>query len=144
MNTAQPIYDLAFFRSFFAEKTNWCVQSLADDNGNCCALGHTTARGNSVVPTDMSIFLCRAFVPLVNKDHWLGGLLGSTWGNGNAFCTIADINNGEDPRYKQYTPQARILAAIDDLIAMEETARAAELDAIETRPLVATESLVTA
>ncbi len=31
--------------------------------------------------------------------------------------SLAIINNGDDPRYQQKTPRARVLKAIDDLIA---------------------------
>lgn len=36
---------------------------------------------------------------------------------GETEASLCQINNGHDPRYQQATPRARVLAAIDDLIA---------------------------
>lgn len=73
----------------------WCSGSLVDDVGRCCVLGHC---GRSGANSPEGHALEKLF-----PSRYYGKLL------------VARINDGEDPRYQQRTPKARILAALRDL-----------------------------
>lgn len=125
-----PTYDLAFFRSFFSAipEEKWTVYNRDDGQGHNCAVGHTCDSDMLMgclrkwKNTDMTHDLIALFAPLT---------VGAPWGN-VPIGVVTGLNNGIDPRYPQPTPRARILAAIDDLIAMED----AKLDAVEDRELI--------
>ena len=93
-----PIYDKAFFIAKFEAipDDQWCSGSGLGDNGERCALTHCSVAGAQSV---MGAALADLF-----PDTSDGGLL-----------TIAAINDGLYPRYKQATPKARVLAALRDL-----------------------------
>lgn len=114
-------YDHDFFlRKFSAiPDEQWCTCARTNYLGQHCAIGHTE---RNHVETDETMALHAALLPLnYHKSgmHWRG------W-------TAAYINNGDDARYQQSTPKARILAALRDAKAIAESA----LDNYETRPLV--------
>lgn len=154
MNTTPTsLYTLHFFRGFFAARKRWTTRILYNASEDaCCALGHVgavTTGINSIstrfddhpVLTPMGRALTELFAPLNNMSYfgfnWNGHFISGKQSSG--MHAVANINNGDDPRYQQATPQLRILAAIDDLIAMQNAKLAAEHERIESRPLIAVE-----
>jgi hypothetical protein len=89
--------DTNYFRNKFKDipDEQWTVGSFTDEfkENAFCALGHCGAR-KTMNDTDESRAL--------NRLIWTKTLSG-----------IADINDGKDKRFKQDTPKARILAALD-------------------------------
>lgn len=131
-------YTLEGFRAFFTSRDRWTTGTLWDNQGNCCAQGHISrACGFAIHPahTDVGQALYTLIRPLwTDNARRYAGSCSSPHIAGSH--TIAGINNGEDPRYQQATPKARVLAAIDDLIALERVKREAAHEAVELRPLV--------
>lgn len=128
MNTPSPVYDLQFFRSFFAgiPDDKWCVGTRTNYRGQRCALGHLSPVENAFKDTPMTQALNELFLDGIRMYP-------------------AYVNNGfYVSYYPQSTPKARILAAIDDLIAMDEAKRDAALDAVELRPLISVDKVVVA
>lgn len=73
-----------------------------------CVLGHLEVMlGRPDYGLDDSHPIIKRFKPLVNWKTPMGAI---KW-------AMTDVNNGADPRYKQRSPRARVLRAIDDLIA---------------------------
>lgn len=125
-STIPQVYDLAFFRSFFASKpeSTWCVNQLRDGQGRYCANGHTASSGQwgpfAMTPTAMT----RALIALLRPLGVGVPPINTLCTNGEwRECSVEDvtasaaINNGQHPRYQQPSPRARVLKAIDDLIA---------------------------
>lgn len=88
---------MTFTAQYFIDKFSaipdeeWCTRQYTDSNGRHCAVGHC-----------------------VNADERTGlGLLFDG-------TPIPMINDGEEPRYPQETPRARILAALHDIKAHED------------------------
>lgn len=81
------------FRDYFAgiPEEKWCVIEIENDSGQRCAMGHLVCVGAS-----------EAF-------NTFRDLLGNS-------VSVTSINNGDNPRFPQPTPRARILAAIDEAI----------------------------
>jgi len=86
------VYDVDYFLTKFSAipDEQWCVGEFAWD-GMKCALGH-----------------CGEVVPFATTAEsqalrWLFDV------------SVIAVNDGKDPRYKQPTPKARILAALRDL-----------------------------
>ncbi len=142
MNTPINIHDpvnhtLEGFRAFFAAQaeSRWIIFSRDDGRGSHCAVGFTCQRaserryyspGYQDEDTHTTSVLTALFTPLARRSPW--GL--------DPIGVVTSINNGLHPDYTQLSPRARILAAIDDLIALRDAKVNAELDAIERRPLV--------
>lgn len=106
-----PESDLPAFRAFFAAISveHW---------RRSCALDHLgLARGETGLSRSAST-LARAFTPLIEP-------LGDSGGHSAALymsvprgaCIAFEVNDGHDPRYQQPDARARVLAALDDLIA---------------------------
>ena len=120
------IYDLAFFRSFFASKPEeqWLAGILhSDDKTKHCAMGFIDNEGEddrlrhpSDSPMGQAIGL--AFAPLFTEVRIEHRHLkpDNTIPHRGVYALVM-VNNALDPRYPQPTPRARVLAAIDDLIA---------------------------
>lgn len=118
------------FRAFFAgiPDSLWCVARLDGANGTHCARGHYGHGNDAEQRLDTLFEQLRATLP-----ESVVTLSGATrYRTDDNLSLIGAVNNGIHPAYQQSTPRARILAALDDLIAME----AARHDAVETRPLV--------
>lgn len=103
--------DLPAFRAFFAAIP-------AEHWRRSCALDHLgMARGETGLARSAST-LARAFTPLIEP-------LGDSVGYGATIfvstprgaCIAFNVNDGRDPRYQQPDARARVLAALDDLIA---------------------------
>lgn len=124
-------HTLEGFRSYLLAipDDQWCSGVYANDDGQRCAQGHVCHRSSEIDEmgypvlkgSDAILALRELFQPLSQ----------------NAFLqTVGQVNNGDHPSYQQPTPRARILAALDDLIALRDAKQAAALDAVERRPLV--------
>lgn len=115
-------YDHDFFlRKFSAiPDEQWCTCARTNYLGQHCAIGHTERNRHE---TKETAALNVALLPIRGTKSIM--LHEAGW-------TVANINNGDDARYQQSTPKARILAALRDAKAIAETA----LDRYETRPLV--------
>lgn len=83
----------------------WNVGNRTAEDGTHCALGHLEALTGGMIWSHDS--LLDPFTRLVRPDTEYSS---PGW-------ALAYVNNGLDPRYKQPTPRARVLQAIDDLIA---------------------------
>lgn len=83
-----------FFEGIPAKK--WCVKDIIDSKGRHCAIGHVDR-----IPA--------GFVRLSNIFSKHGIYL------------ISAVNNGDDHRFKQRGPRARILAALDLIISKEQS-----------------------
>lgn len=90
-----------------SETWNSHAQHLPD--GTCCVLGHL----EDLTGIGHNLFWDR----LPQAEPILGLFAPLRSGQGAVADALAVINNGDDPRYRQKTPRARVLQAIDDLIA---------------------------
>lgn len=116
MNPPIDIHDpanhtLEGFRAFYSaiDDSRWTVGVGLPTTNTGCALSLLWQLGARVDPTDIRVCslvtaLAALFAPLLGSHK-------------SDFHLIADINDGKHPGYVQFTPRARILAAIDDLIA---------------------------
>lgn len=132
-------YDYDYFLSFFGSipYQRWTTHAFCDQDGRRCAVGHFLTRE---IP---NFGFLRRFVdrcmagelPLNDDTKPKLIALAELFNTGNdlheAQRTIYAINNGTDPQYKQKTPRARILAALNDAKARAEAA----LEQYESRPL---------
>lgn len=91
-------YDKAYFIAKFEAipEDKWCVNTFTDGDGRCCAQGHCGDRSHIVAPPE-----CMAL-----KSLLFGEFDGTV---------VSAVNDGNDPRYQQPTPKARILAALRDM-----------------------------
>lgn len=119
-----PLYDLPFFRSLFAAipDDQWCNWTVLSDDGRRCARGHAGDISNMGRNRERLAAFDGHFESLIGHVTLMPGVR-------NDFdevvsvslhrCDIvaAQISNGTTAQYQQATPKARILAAIDDLIA---------------------------
>ena len=87
-----PAFDGAYFIAKFGAipDERWIEGELSAPMDRHCALGFTMVGGNW---SDESTALCRLF----------------------GYDQVSLINDGQDLRYKQPTPKARVLAALRDL-----------------------------
>lgn len=100
-----PTYDLPFFRRLFEATTDdqWCCFVRTDPEGRHCALGFCDPldEADGSKPGDGNGPRAEALLNLFEANPW--------------DCIAVRINNGDDPRYTQPTPRARMLAALEDL-----------------------------
>lgn len=96
MKAAKEFFD--FFSGIPDEK--WCTGAIRNGEGQCCAVGHVNGKANPGALTD-------ALNPSKNPED--------SYGTAN-YRSPASINDGEDIRYPQATPKARILAALKDVM----------------------------
>ena len=84
------MYDLNHFLNKFRliPDDKWCSDNLSTKDGARCALGHCNL--NQEGPGLVSLFMAGSMYPTT-------------------------VNDGKDPRFKQTTPKARILAALESL-----------------------------
>ena len=82
---------IAFYEAIPEE--DWCCNNYQDACGRRCALGHLDTTSTK---TSEAVF--RLFSIVVVRAHY----------------TVADINDGHDPKYQQPSPKARILAFLND------------------------------
>lgn len=84
-------YDVDYFIKKFEAipDEKWCINEIDNGRGQRCALGHTWGLFGETKETEA----------LCNVMNW----------------RVSFINNGESHDYKQSTPRARILAALNDI-----------------------------
>jgi len=99
----QPVYDVQFFIDKFSKipDNDWGIKSYVDEFNKKCALGHC----------GISVSLFQTNAPEASAVHSIFMESG---------LNILTINDGEALRYQQPTPKARILAALNDIKAMQK------------------------
>jgi hypothetical protein len=102
--TMTKMYDAQWFLDHLAAipARLWCVDKFTDDAGRHCAIGHIDEYGDSSTAEKLRKLG-------VTGDDCCGGFNGGT-------ADMADVNNGNHPRYQQKTPRARTLARLRDAI----------------------------
>ncbi len=102
-------FTLTGLRAYLASKPakTWTTGIRHDSKGRCCVLGHLE---NLI---DVPQFALDTY----DSSPVLAPFEKLTARYPRAGFGLAEINNGDDPCYQQKTPRARVLAAIDDLIA---------------------------
>lgn len=105
MSTTPKRYTLPALRRYLAKQPakTWNDGARHGPGNTHCILGHLEPLNGGFVYEEDAIL--RPFVGLTTPR-----LRSKNW-------ALANVNNGLDPRYKQRSPRARVLAAIDDLIA---------------------------
>jgi hypothetical protein len=100
------VYDVDFFiRKFEAiPEDQWRSGGIGSATGRRCALGHC---GFNYRPADEETPEAKALAALLPPTD-AGAMVYPFWGP-------LDINDNRDPRYRQSTPKARILAALNDI-----------------------------
>ncbi len=104
-------YTLPALRAYLASKParKW-NDHIQHENGTCCVIGHLedyAGLSDGSLWDHHSPLANRLLKPFARlREH-----------EDSIADRIAQINNGDDPRYQQKTPRARVLKAIDDLIA---------------------------
>lgn len=128
-------YDVDYFIEFFSARpaNQWAVRTFCDARNRRCAVGHCVTRelpgyhawdafrASGLKLAEETRDRLMVLAQLFNHDDYKEG-----------ERMIQRINNGDDPRYKQKTPRARILAALHDIKAKAESA----MEAYEDRPLI--------
>jgi len=94
--TLQEFID--FFESIPEDR--WCINKFVDDDGRCCAAGHLGLR-TSVGDTTARGVLRKLLLSI------------------NRRCSIAYINDGQNPDYQQDSPKKRILAFLNDCKSLQ-------------------------
>lgn len=100
-------FTLPALRRYLASKParTWNSGSRVDTHGTRCVLGHLDKMtGEHVGPSSPILTPFERLVTPVTPY-------------GTPDWALAEVNNGTDSRYQQKTPRARVLAAIDDLVA---------------------------
>ncbi len=132
-STAKPTLTLQSLRDRYSaiDDSLWCIKLLGNEHGQRCAVGHLLQdTGNRTHRGWME------FEPLTLDVHQTLGLFeplraslpetvtvstadgtSETYHRDNV-TVLAMVANGDHPLYQQETPKARVLTAIDDLIAM--------------------------
>lgn len=103
------------FRDFFAScPSNQWISHVRAHEGKHCAFGWL----DKSFSTTVSVYADKDSVGerLANSVIRLFGDMQVSDTAWSRVQPLADINNGDNPDYKQDTPQARVLAACDDLI----------------------------
>lgn len=115
--TNQPeLFDAEFFIKYFERipEDQWCAHLYDNYHGQHCALGHCGAhmkRGLAIYGT-----MANALHDLVFKHLGIG---------------VTSINDRRHPMFPQPTPKQRILAALMEIKAKQDSAA----EAFELRPL---------
>ena len=112
----------------------WCVRYWINAEGQSCANGHCGVRRTIVdnspwthIPEEAK-YLYRIFKNLEVTPIPSAMRYGDLSESGDEYCVKAAlINNGDSVEYQQGTPKQRILAALRDIQALEETEGAIEL-----------------
>jgi hypothetical protein len=116
MNNSTTQYDVDYFiRKFEAiPDSRWGVKRLWDGDGDeiRCAMGHCLDAFPMMEHTAQTIALRACFRPLVPICPMLPPV--------PSQLVVFDVNNGDDVRYPQPTPKARILAALQDIKAKQQ------------------------
>jgi hypothetical protein len=118
MNTYTVDY---FIKKFEAIPKNRIISGSQGENGYHCAVGWCkNIRGEygNCSPTFKGH---RCFSPEAHALYLLfkgAGIYGIT-STADSGWNVADVNNGDNPKYQQPTPKQRILAALYDIKAMQ-------------------------
>jgi hypothetical protein len=92
----KPVFDVDYYigRCEALPESEWCTGTVLNAAGQCCVIGHFFHDGIDG--------LSRAFKGVLD-------------------LSLVKVNDGEEARYQQPTPKQRILAALRDIKAANET-----------------------